>query len=132
MAQRRNDSGNGPAKAIQDLRGNATGLGPASGLETSLLAQLDAAARSLFGGRIADAITARDDLGKHVEALAPGWMSEAAVAVLSVAPGDNGGGQQRHRDPEQAFPQEVSLTAQDCLCNMSLCYIYTRASWIAR
>jgi hypothetical protein len=52
------------------------------GVETSLSAMLNAAARHLSAGRTAQAILSLEAFGRYLEALSPGSISEASAADL--------------------------------------------------
>ena len=73
---------NQPAQAVQDLTSEVKAFGLARGLETSLLAQLDAAMRALSDDRASDAIAALEVFSQHVDVLTPRWIPEAAGAGL--------------------------------------------------
>jgi ELWxxDGT repeat protein len=82
---------NQPGRAIQDLRKEIRGLLPARGPRTSLLAQLDTAARALSAGRNADAIAALEEFSGHIDDLTPRWITREAAAELRDFAGQTAG-----------------------------------------
>lgn len=71
-----------PDRAIEDLKGELKLLRLPVGIETSLSAMLNAAARHLSAHRIAQAIRSLEAFGRHLDALSPGKVSEASAADL--------------------------------------------------
>ena len=71
-----------PEQAIEDLKGEVKLLRLPPGIETSLTAFLDAAARDLSANRTVPAILSLEAFGRHLGALSPGKISEASAADL--------------------------------------------------
>jgi ELWxxDGT repeat protein len=71
-----------PDRAIEDLKGEVKLLHLPLGIETSLSAILNAAARDLSAHRIIPAILSLEAFGRHLGALSPGKVSEASAADL--------------------------------------------------
>ncbi len=71
-----------PDHAIEDLKGELKLLRLPVGIETSLSAILDAAARDLSADRTVPAILSLEAFGRYLGALSPGKVSEASAADL--------------------------------------------------
>jgi ELWxxDGT repeat protein len=71
-----------PDRAIQDLTGEVTAMHMPKGLETSLLAKLDAAGKALAGHRTTEAILHLEVFSTHVDVLSPKWIPEEDAADL--------------------------------------------------
>jgi large repetitive protein len=66
-----------PGRAIGDLADEVKALHLPKGLETSLTAMLDAAARALSGGRTTQAVLVLEAFSRHLDALTPVKISQA-------------------------------------------------------
>jgi large repetitive protein len=77
-----------PARAIEDLEGEVKALHLPRGIETSLTAILDAAARGLSANRTTQAILSLETFGRYLGALSPGRISESTAADLQEFTGE--------------------------------------------
>jgi hypothetical protein len=65
-----------PDRAIQDLTGEVAALHLPKGLETSLLAKLEVAAKAVSDRRTTDAMFHLEVFSKLVDVLSPRWIAE--------------------------------------------------------